>query len=137
FYLKLPPGQKLADAGILAPVRSAGVQFSGDNRHLVIRNVTATHVYNDGYNIHGHCEDVLFENIRAIECGDDGISAHETAQYRVKGFIAIGNSTGICDTGASVTSYDRVFIRDCLGAEVMFLDTGRYTLRNAVVLSSA
>jgi hypothetical protein len=137
FFIKLPPGQKLADAKIVAPMRSAGVQFSGTNKHLVIRNLTATHVYNDGFNIHGHCEDVLFENIRAIECGDDGISAHETAQYRVNGFVAIGNSTGICDTGASVTSYDHVFIRDCLGAEVMFLDTGRYALRNAVVLSSA
>jgi hypothetical protein len=137
FYLKLPPGQKLANARIVMPVRSAGVQFGGDNRHLVIRNLTATHVYNDGFNIHGHCEDVLFENIRAIECGDDGISAHETAQYRVEGFVSIGNSTGICDTGASVTSYNRVFIKDCLGHDLYFLDNGRYTVTNAVVLSSA
>ncbi len=137
FYVKLPPDQKLADARIFAPVRSAGVQFSGDNRHLIIRNLTTTHVYNDGFNIHGHCEDVAFENIRAIECGDDGISAHETAQYRVDGFVSIGNSTGICDTGASVTSYNHVFIRDCLGHDLYFLDTGRYSVSNAVVLSSA
>jgi hypothetical protein len=141
FYVKLPPGQKLADANIFVPTRSAGVQFSGTgpnhNAHLVIRNLTATHPYNDGFNIHGHCEDVLFENIRAIECGDDGISAHETAKYRVDGFVSIGNSTGICDTGASETSYDRVFIRDCLAFDLYFLDTGRYSVRNAVVLSSA
>ncbi len=137
FYLQLPPGQTLVEANIAAPVRSAGVQMSGDNRHLVIRNLTATHVYNDGFNIHGNCEDVLFENIRAIECGDDGISAHETAQYRVDGFVSIGNSTGICDTGASVTSYNRVFIKDCLGHDLYFLDTGRYSVSNAVVLSSA
>ncbi|MCA9022434.1 MAG: hypothetical protein KDA74_19935, partial [Planctomycetaceae bacterium] len=99
--------------------------------------LTCTHPYNDGFNIHGHCEDVLFENIRAIECGDDGISAHETAEYRVDGFVSIGNSTGICDTGASKTSYNRVFIRDCLGFDLFFLDTGRYTLTNSVVLSSA
>jgi len=137
FYLKLSPGQKLADARIVAPMRSAGVQFSGDNRHLIIRNVNATHVYNDGYNIHGHCEDVLFENITAVECGDDGISAHETAQYKVEGFISIGNSTGICDTGSSVTSYNRVFIKDCLGFDLFFLDSGRYSVSNAVVLSSS
>ena len=137
FYLRLPPGQKLADAKIVAPMRSAGVQFSGDNRHLIIRNVNATHVYNDGYNIHGHCEDVLFENITAVECGDDGISAHETAQYKVEGFISIGNSTGICDTGSSVTSYNRVFIKDCLGFDLFFLDSGRYAVSNAVVLSSS
>lgn len=137
FFLKLPPTQKLTEARIFAPVRSAGVQFSGDNAHLVIRNVSATHAYNDGFNIHGDCRDVIFEDIRAIECGDDGISAHESAQYRVTGFASIGNSTGICDTGTAHTSYDRVFIADCAGYDLFFLDNGRYRLTNAVVLSSA
>lgn len=137
FYVKLPPGQKLADAKIRAPVRSAGVQLSGDNAHLVIKNLAATHPYNDGFNIHGDCRDVLFEDIRAIECGDDGISAHETAEYRVDGLVSIGNSTGICDTVAAKTSYNRVFIADCLGYDLFFLDNGRYKLANAIVLSSA
>lgn len=141
FYLKLSSGAQLSEQNLRIPVRSAGVQFGGSgknhNAHLVIRNLTCTHPYNDGFNIHGHCENVLFENIRAIECGDDGISAHETAEYRVDGFVSIGNSTGICDTGASRTSYNRVFIRDCLGFDLFFLDTGRYTLTNSVVLSSA
>lgn len=111
--------------------------MSGDNSHLVIRNVTATHFQNDGFNIHGDCRDVVFENIRAIECGDDGISAHETAQYRVDGFTSIGNGTGICDTGSSETSYNNLFIADCVGVDLYFLDTGRYSVSNAVVLSSA
>ncbi|MEO6738860.1 MAG: hypothetical protein ABIP20_01315, partial [Chthoniobacteraceae bacterium] len=104
---------------------------------LIIRNITATHVDNDGYNIHGHCEDVLFENIQAIECGDDGISAHESAEYRVDGLVSIGNSTGITDTVAAHTSYHRVFIADCHGYDLFFLDSGRYKLTNAVVLSSS
>ena len=137
FFVKLADGKSLADANIRVPVRSAGVQFSGKNAHLVIRNITATHVYNDGFNIHGDCWDVKFENIRAIECGDDGISAHETAQYEVDGFVSIGNSTGICDTGASQTSYNRVFIARCIGHDLFFLDTGRYRLTNVLVLSSA
>ena len=118
-------------------MRSAGVQMSGDNAHLVIRNLTATHPYNDGFNIHGDCRDVVFENIRAIECGDDGISAHESAEYRVDGFVSIGNSTGITDTVAAHTSYNRVFIADCHGFDLYFLDNGRYKLTNAVVLSSS
>lgn len=137
FYLKLAPGRRLEDENIRAPLRSAGVQLSGENAHLVIRNLTARHPYNDGYNIHGHCEDVLFENITAIGCGDDGISAHETAQYRVRGFVSIGNSTGICDTVAAVTDYENVFIADCVSYDLYFLDRGRYTLTNALVLSSA
>jgi hypothetical protein len=137
FYLKLPAGQKLADAHIFAPMRSAGVQFGGDNAHLVIKNLTATHPYNDGFNIHGDCRDVFFENIAAIECGDDGISAHESAQYRVDGFVSIGNSTGITDTGTAQTSYNNVFLAKNIGFDLFFLDEGRYSLTNALVLSSA
>jgi len=137
FYIRLASGQSLADAKIFVPVRSAGVQFSGDNAHLVIRNLTATHPYNDGFNIHGDCREVVFENIRAIECGDDGISAHESAQYRVDGFVSIGNSTGICDTGTAQTSYRNVFIADCVGFDLYFLDEGRYTLTDVLILSKS
>ncbi len=137
FYLKLATGQSLAEAKVFAPMRSAGVQFGGDNAHLVIKNLTATHPYNDGFNIHGDCRDVVFENIRAIECGDDGISAHESAQYRVDGFVSIGNSTGICDTGTAQTSYNRVFIAECVAFDLFFLDDGRYKLTNAVIFSKA
>lgn len=137
FYLKIPPGRSLADEAIFAPVRSAGVQFGGDNAHLVIRNVTSRYVYNDGFNIHGDCRDVVFENIRALHCGDDGISAHESAQYRVSGFVSIGNSTGICDTGTAVTSYERVYIADCVSVDLYFLHEGCYSVKDALVLSSA
>ncbi len=137
FYIRIAEGQPLSAANIYMPVRSAGVQFSGDNAHLVIRNLTATHPYNDGFNIHGDCRDCVFENIRAIECGDDGISAHESAQYRVDGFVSIGNSTGICDTGTAQTSYNNLFISNCIGFDLYFLDQGRYSITNALILSSA
>lgn len=137
FYIRLAAGRTLADAQIFAPVRSAGVQFGGDNAHLVIKNLTATHPYNDGFNIHGDCREVVFENIRAIECGDDGISAHESAQYRVDGFVSIGNSTGICDTGTAQTSYNKVFMARNVGFDLYFLNQGRYRITNAVVFSSA
>jgi hypothetical protein len=137
FFLKIIPGKALADESIFVPVRSAGVQFSGNNAHLVIRNLKAQHPYNDGFNIHGDCRDVVFENISAIGCGDDGISAHESAQYLVKGFVSIGNSTGICDTGTAETSYEGVFISDCVSVDLYFLDEGCYSLKDAVVHSSA
>ena len=137
FFVRLAPGTQLADAGIFVPVRSAGVQFSGDNAHLVIKNITATHPYNDGFNIHGDCRDCVFENIHAIECGDDGISAHESAQYRVDGLVSIGNSTGITDTGTAQTSYRNIYLARNIGFDLYFLDEGRYSIINAMVLSSA
>ncbi len=137
FYVKLAPGRGIGDAGIRVPKRSAGVGLGGVCEHLVIRNVTVTHVHNDGFNIHGDCRSVVFENIRAIECGDDGISAHESAQYRVDGFVSVGNSTGITDTGTAHTSYRRVFVADNLAYDLFFLHDGRYEVRDAVVWSSA
>ncbi len=136
FFLRLSPGQSLAEAKIQAPMRPAGVLMHGKCRHLVIRNLTSTHPYNDGFNL-SDARDILFENIRAIDCGDDGISAHGDCQYRVDGLTSIGNGTGICDTGHSETSYRHVFIRDCIGFDLFFLDTGRYSLSDSVILSSA
>jgi hypothetical protein len=137
FFIRIPAGQKLDQARIFAPMRSVGVGLGGANAHLVIRNITATHPYNDGFNIHGDCRDVVFENIRAIECGDDGISAHESAEYRVDGFVAIGNSTGITDTVAAKTTYRHVFLADNLAFDLYFLNDGRYSVSDAVVISTS
>lgn len=136
FFVRLPAGQSLADAKIQVPYRPAGVLIHGKSRHLVIRNLTSTHPYNDGFNL-SDCRDIVFENIRAVDCGDDGISAHGDCLYRVDGFTSIGNATGICDTGDSETTYCRVLIRDCLGFDLFFLDTGRYTLKDSKIHSSA
>jgi len=136
FWIRLAEGVRLADAKIEAPMRMAGVSMHGTCSHLVVRNVTSTHPYNDGFNL-SNCRNIAFENIRAVECGDDGISAHGECDYDVAGFASIGNATGICDTGHSRTSYRRVLIRDCAGYDLYFLDTGTYSVRDALVLSSA
>ena len=137
FFVKLPPGQKLADANIAAPIRINGVHLGGDNAHLIIKNIPSTHPHNDGFNIHGDCRDIRFENIRAIECGDDGISSHESAEVFVDGLVSMGNSTGITDILSAHTSYNHVFIADCLAFDLFFLNNGRYKVENSVILSSS
>ena len=137
FYIKIDPTKALADYRIEAPIRANGVSLSGRCEHLVIRNVTSTHVHNDGFNIHGYTRDILFENVKAIDCGDDGVSAHDDCQIRVNGLVSSGNSTGICDVGDSVSHYNRVFIKDCLGHDLYFLDTNEHSISNSVVQSSA
>ncbi|MGB8166948.1 MAG: right-handed parallel beta-helix repeat-containing protein [Chthoniobacteraceae bacterium] len=137
FFIKIDPAKTLDDDRIEAPLRSAGVQFSGKCAHIVVRNVTATHVYNDGFNIHGDQRDLVFENITAIDCGDDGFSAHESAECRIDGFTSIGNSTGLCDTVASSTHYRNLYVRDCLGYDVFFTSHGTHSIENALIESSA
>ena len=136
FWLRLPVEQSLVDAKIEVPLRMAGVLIHGTSSHIVVKNLTATRPYNDGFNL-SDCRDVEFENIRAIDCGDDGISAHGECRLRVEGFTSIGNATGICDTGHSETTYRRVLIRDCIGFDLFFLDTGTYSISDSVVISSA
>lgn len=136
FWLRLPPTIPLTEAKIEVPVCMAGVLIRGTSSHLVIHNLTATRPYNDGFNL-SDSRDIRLENIQAVNCGDDGISAHGHCQYSVKGFHSIGNATGICDTGTSETTYDDVLIRNCIGFDPFFLDSGIHTVRNAQVISSA
>jgi len=137
FYIRLAPERSLDAANIRYPKRSSGVIESGKGSHLTVRNIIATHVYNDGYNIHGAQRDMVFENIAAIECGDDGFSAHEDGECRIDGFVSIGNSTGMCDTVSSVTHYRNVFIRDCLGYDVFFIGDSPHSIENAIIESGA
>jgi hypothetical protein len=135
FYVKINPRKTLADCNIEAPVRSSGVAFGGDCSHIVIRNVIATHVWNDGYNIHGKTRDIVFENITAVDCGDDGLSAHEDCEVRVDGFASIGNSTGMCNIGHSTSVSDRVFIKGCLAYGYYMLGSNTHVLANSIIFA--
>jgi len=137
FYIQLPDGMGLNEAEIRYPARANAVSLAGKGAHLVVRNITGTHVYNDGFNVHGDQVDTLFENIRAIECGDDGFSAHGTAECRILGFTSIGNSTGLCDTVSSVTHYQDVFIHGCHAYDVFFIGDSPHSIENALIESSA
>jgi len=137
FYLRLAEGADLDAANIRYPARANAVSQAGKGSHLVIRNVTGRHVYNDGFNVHGSQRALVFENIAAIECGDDGFSAHEDAECRIDGFVSMGNSTGLCDTVSSVTHYRNVYIRDCQGYDVFFIGDSPHSMENVIVESTA
>ena len=137
FYLRLSEGEGLDAAHIRFPARANGVSQGGSGSHLTIRNMTSTHVYNDGFNVHGAQRALKFENIRAVDCGDDGFSAHEDADCEIDGFVSIGNSTGLCDTVSSVTRYRNVYIRDCIGYDVFFTGDSKHSMENVLVESSA
>ena len=64
FFIKIDPAKSLADYRIEAPLRSAGVQFDGHCEHIVVRNITSTHVYNDGFNIRGDQRALVFRKHR-------------------------------------------------------------------------
>ncbi len=137
FYVRIDPKQDLDSANIRYPFRSSGVIESISGSHLTVRNVISSHVYNDGFNIHGMTRDCHFENIASIECGDDGFSAHDDCECLIDGFVSIGNSTGLADAVSSVTRYKNVFIKECLGVDLLFIGENAHSMENVLVESSA
>jgi len=134
FYLRLQEGSTLSSVRV--PERSDGVSLRGNCEHLVIRNLTATHVWNDGFNIHGRSRDIRFENVRAIECGDDGISAHEDCRIEVDGLLSRGNATGFCHINQSQSQNRNIVIEDCAAYGVYVLDQSKNTLQDAIIRRS-
>jgi len=136
FYLLLKPGESLDQLRIRYPARRCGVIFEEAGSWITVKNITTTHVYDDGFHISGTQRNLQFENITAIECGDDGFSAEDDTECTIKGLVSIANGTGIYCSGTSRTQIKNAFIKECIGFDLYF--NGReHSLENALVESSA
>tara|TARA_R100000027_G_scaffold37442_1_gene27541 strand:- start:20248 stop:21666 length:1419 start_codon:yes stop_codon:yes gene_type:complete len=140
FYLRIEPDITLEEAPVRVPKIVSGVQISGECHNLIIRNVTVTHVINDGFalttgsNKQSTVENIRFENIVAKECGDDGLSAHGDCEVYVDGFLSIANSTGYCSQGVSINR--NVRMEEIHGVEI-FPIGGRHEFINTTVVGHA
>ena len=111
----------------------SGVQIDGNISHLVFRNITVTHVVNDGFALRtsppgSKVRDILYQHIRTVEACDDGFSAHDDCEVRVEDFVADGCSTGIATSGISFN--DRVVTRNIHGVDLLF-GQGEHTVTNS------
>lgn len=134
FFVKIDASKKLADARIEYPDLINGLKTSdGKCEHIIVRNLTVTHFHNDGFNINGATKHFRLENVQAIECGDDGISAHTDSEIVVDGLISRGNSTGFCHVqgGSSVTR--RVELRDNHAFEILLTGWGKHELSECLI----
>ena len=135
FYVRTAPGKPLGSVSV--PMLSNGVSLSGNCEHILIRNLTVRHFWNDGFNIHERTRDVRFQNVRAFECGDDGLSAHEDCWIEVDGFVASGNSTGICNINKSHSINRNVVLFDNHGYELYLLDDSEHTFYDSIIRCGA
>ena len=141
-FVRLPEGcASLKDARIEEPGTKtvSGVHISGKkgSSHIRLRNIIVRHVWNDGFNFHGPNTHLELENIAAVECGDDGISAHEENQIVVRNYVAIGNSTGICHVQKADCCHENVYLEGNLGVDIEFTRDTRNVLINAAVKGSS
>jgi len=122
------PGKAIgADRGrfkpIILPAKNGvnGVSIACSN--IIIRNLTVKYAGNDGFNIHGHRRGIRLENIRALSCADEGISAHETTEMEVINSEIGWNgsiSGGVTDVNDAVTTYRNCIVHDNAGAAFSF-----------------
>jgi len=137
FCLKIDPSKELAGERVEYPDLGNGLRTSdGRCEHLLIRNLTVTHFYADGFNINGSTLHTRFENIEAIECGDDGMSAHTTSRIEVDGFVSRGNTTGICHVQGSHSSSRRLKLENNCAFEVLLSGSGAHEISDSVILPS-
>ncbi len=135
FYLKIDPSMDLAEAQIRYPALGNGFRTSdGQCGHWILRNLTVTHFWNDGFNINGSTRNLRFENVSAIECGDDGMSAHADSRIEVDGFVSRGNTTGICHVQGSHSSSRRLVLENNYAFEALLSGSGVHTISDSVIL---
>ena len=122
------PGKAIgADRGrfkpIILPAKNGVNCVSIACSNIIIRNLTVKYAGNDGFNIHGHRKGIRLENVRALSCADEGISAHETTEMEVLNSEIAWNgsiSGGVTDVNDAVTSYRNCIVHDNAGAAFSF-----------------
>jgi hypothetical protein len=121
FYIKTDASD-LAAANIEIPYRRNGVTIRANNAaatHILIKNLICCHVLNDGFNFHGTTRNLRLENIAAYECGDDGISPHESCEMDIDGLWSIGNSTGMANGYITLTTAANIHLENNFACQLM------------------
>lgn len=122
-YFRWPEGRSPADTRIILPPKAGVSAVTIACSHIIVRNITARHAANDGFNIHGKWVGIRLEQVRAISNADEGISAHDDVEMEVSDAEVAWNgsvSGGVADVDRCVTSYRRCRVHDNLGAAFFF-----------------
>lgn len=134
-YFRWPVEKKPEASRIIHPPLNLASGVVIACSHITVRNITAMHAANDGFNIHGHRIGIRLENVKALSNGDEGISAHETVQMDVvDSEIAWNGSSvgGVADVNDSVTTYTNCVLHHNVNAAFLF-DGKHHRVTNCVI----
>ena len=138
-YFRPSAGKTLNDLNVEAIIRINGVQLTGNTSHIVVRNINAQHVYNDGFNIHGKVTGAEFYNCNARQCGDEGFSSHDDCETILDGAVYEECDNGIANVNVSGWSKTtNVFIRNSRSVGFLIANSvkQRHTLTNAILVDN-
>lgn len=122
-YFRWPKGKSPEKARMIQPPKGlvSGVTIACS--HIIVRNVTAMHAANDGFNIHNKWVGIRIENCRGLCNCDEGISAHDDVQMEVVDSEFAWNGSvagGVADVNRCTTSYRNCQVHDNVGAAFHF-----------------
>ena len=134
-FFRPAAGKTPADYRLEMSVRISGIIATGVGQ-CIIRNLTAMHFYNDGFNIHNGSAPLWFENIRGVWNGDEGFSAHENCECYVRGAEFSHNYWhGINDIDFARTFYQNIVCRDNRSKGIWFIG-GMHSVTDSEVSGS-
>lgn len=90
--------------GLTGYYGDCGVDINNQS-YITVEDLTAQHFANDGFNVHGQSQGLVFRNICGRHCGDDGFSVHEDVQAVVYGGHFHNCDDGIQDIQASQSTF--------------------------------
>jgi len=134
-FFRSEAGKTPKDYNLEGTFYSSGVQISNAS-YIVCRNLVAEGFPNDGFNIHGDCQGIVFENIEGRCNGDDGFSIHEDVSAVVRNGWFHHNNYGIQDVNASRSVFFGVLAENNRISGVEF-HGGAHLLVDAVVRDNA
>jgi hypothetical protein len=115
--------------------RVNGVATGGTNRGLVVRNLKTRRYLNDGFNIHGHGYDLVFEQVEGTDCFDEGFSAHEDCTCRISDGRFWGCENAVADVNDSQTDYLRCEFGQSLSTDALLVGK-RHSLTDCRIINT-
>lgn len=122
-YFRWPAGKQPGSSSVILPPKPGTSCVSIACSHVIVKNITAKHAANDGFNIHGKWIGIRLENVKAVSNADEGISAHDDVEMSVIGAEVAWNGSaagGIADVNRCTTHYKDCIVHDNLGAAFHF-----------------
>ena len=134
-HFRVANGKKIADYKLEGTGRISGLILSGGS-YIEVRNLICERFANDGFNVHGSCQGLVFRNIVGRWNGDDGFSIHEDVGAVVFGGHFHHNDYGIQDIDLSRSSFYGVLVENNRRAGADF-HGGVHTLIDSVIRHNA
>lgn len=110
-FFKCEDGKHPNDYNLHGTYKVSGVIFTGQS-YIIVNDLICQHFANDGFNVHGYCRGLRFQNIVGRWNGDDGFSVHEDVEAVVQSAHLHHNDYGVQDINASRTLFFGIVAED-------------------------